>query len=212
MSISIFGYGSLMDRASALQTMPTAKNFYPAVLQNFERIYSLTSIAGIRDGSSNLESKEMAALAIQPSQCEHAQVLGCIFEIPESELGAYLERENRYMPMEVGVDVVADLSDFSGEEKPAVLRQTRAWTVVQQTDEQYRSTMSPEEYYIRVGQYYDGKLWGRPDILPRREYSNSAIAAAQKLGGKAWVSFTTSLLGLVLATTVRNFFYRLKIC
>jgi cation transport regulator ChaC len=183
--VSIFGYGSLMDNFSARRTMPRAKNFQPAILRGFERVYNLFSIGGVKDGSSNMDTSEVAALAIRETSLDSSFVFGCIFDIPESELGSYLEREHRYKAIEIDVSVPI-VCDINSSSSPSRIQ--RAWTVVQQTDEEYRALMSTEEYHDRVLRFYKGKLWGRPDILPKRAYSNAVIAAAHKLGGKLWVS------------------------
>ena len=144
------------------------------------------SISGIRNGLVNLETNEMAALAIRKSS-DTTTVLGTVFDIPESELPAYLEREHRYKPLLVEVTIDIDKAT-PAEDVPSSFSSVRsAWTVVEQTDEEYRATMSVEEYTERVSQHYDGMLWGRPDIFPMRKYSNEVIAAAHKLGGATWV-------------------------
>ncbi|KAJ1426588.1 hypothetical protein B484DRAFT_450649 [Ochromonadaceae sp. CCMP2298] len=63
--VTIFGYGSLMDASSALRTMPAARNFRRGVLRGFHRRYSLVSVSGIRSGNADLNTLEVAALAIR---------------------------------------------------------------------------------------------------------------------------------------------------
>jgi len=62
-----------------------------------------------------------AALAIRPA-APTALVLGCLYEIPLSEMAPYLRREARYRALRVACE------ELGGEE-------TEAWTVVEQTDE-----------------------------------------------------------------------------
>jgi hypothetical protein len=173
-----------MDPSSALRTMPSAINFKPAVLYGYQRIYNLVSISGICNGVSNLDTAEMAALAIRKSCDESDRVLGCVFEIPLSDLASYFEREHRYKPMQVSVGIFPSAADVTTSFSSSSY--TSAWTVIQHSDEEYQRSMPPEEFRERVLQYYDGKLWGRSDIFPMRRYSNDVIAAAYKLGGVIW--------------------------
>ena len=175
MFITIFGYGSLMSTTSAKRTMPSATNFRPGILSDFSRSYNLVSISGIRSGTANLATNEVAALSIAAS-FKH-RVCGVLFEIPLEDLSPYLEREHRYKAMQVPVlDCDTDCI-------------VTAWTVLEQTDEEYRDSMKggADEWESRVGQYYSGQLWGRHDIFPMRKYMVNALMAAFELGGLEWL-------------------------
>eukprot|EP01041_Mallomonas_annulata_P004310 gene4310-8570_t len=169
---TIFGYGSLMDYTSVKSTLPSASNFRKGKLLNFTRFYSLVSVSGIINGFANWETMEVAALAVKPSP--GGVVLGCLFDIPETELIPYLEREHRYKPIQICVEV--DTASNSN-----------AWTVIEQSDEEYKNTMTQDQYNQRVGRYYDGQLWGRRDILPLRNYMLTVITAAKFLGGDEYL-------------------------
>eukprot|EP00607_Mallomonas_marina_P002861 CAMPEP_0182428414 /NCGR_PEP_ID=MMETSP1167-20130531/22949_1 /TAXON_ID=2988 /ORGANISM="Mallomonas Sp, Strain CCMP3275" /LENGTH=206 /DNA_ID=CAMNT_0024611321 /DNA_START=291 /DNA_END=911 /DNA_ORIENTATION=- len=171
--ISIFGYGSLTDIQSARSTLPSAENFRKGRLEGYRRSYNLVSIGGIKSGSANLKTLEMAALSIHPSDSD-SKVLGCLFDVDRSDLEPYKEREHRYNIVQVMVH----------EENGHIVN---AYTVVQQTDEEYKQTMSESEYYERVGQYYSGSVWGRTDILPMRDYMKQVNAAQRVLGGQEYV-------------------------
>jgi len=189
----------LMDVSSAQATMPSAQNFRPAVLPNYQRVFSLVSIAGIRSGSSRRDTLEMAALAIRP--CADSCVKGVAFEIPATEFEAYKEREHRYHAVEVEVlDYALSAHDAS---------KTSCFTVVEQTDDAYRAKMpgGAAEWQQRVGQYYDGaQLWGRRDILPMRGYLADVVLAARACGDASWLQ---NLLDRCLladgVTTVRSY-------
>jgi len=199
--VCIFGYGSLMDTGSAQATMPSARNFRPAVLFDYQRVFSLVSIAGIRSGNSRRDTLEMAALAIRP--CAGACVKGVAFDIPGGEFEAYKEREHRYHAVQVMADelplAAAGASKFT------------CWTVVEQTDDAYRAKMTggDAEWQQRVGQYYnDGPLWGRNDILPLRGYLADVVLAARSCGDASWLG--NLLDGCLLAdgvTTVREYLH-----
>ena len=172
---TIFGYGSLMDIQSCQRTLPNACSFRQGMLPDYCRKYNLVSISGIRSGKANLNTKEMAALSIGPAagKC----VLGCLFEIPSSELASYLHREHRYRAVQLPV---VNLNDNN---------RILAWTVVEQTDADYAAKIANEElsWEVVVGQYYTGSLWGRLDIFPLRNYMVNCVLAAELLGGTEFV-------------------------
>ena len=172
-SVSIFGYGSLMNAASTFSTLPSATNFRAGVLSDYTRTFNLVSISGIRSGSANFETNELAALAIRHK--EGSTVKGCVFDIPQDELEAYFEREHRYKRLEVLVTDPSLGTDF------------KCWTVVEHSDTEYASSMPPDEFDARIRKYYDGQLWGRRDIFPMRDYLELAVSAAYFLGGEEWL-------------------------
>ena len=186
-----------MDIRSALNTMPSCRNFRTGILPAYERIFSLVSIGGIRRGEADWDTREVAALAIRKAESDKG-VFGCLFDIPREELPAYLEREHRYRLEEVEVEVrppsTGESSSSPRLRSSAVT--VSAFTVVSQTDEEYKSSMSAEEYSERVTKYYDGPLWGRSDILPMREYANKCIFASGELGPE-WEK--NMLVGTLLA-------------
>lgn len=200
--VCIFGYGSLMDTRSAQATMPNARNFRPAVLFNYQRVFSLVSIAAIRNGNSRRDTLEMAALAIRPHA--GACVKGVAFDIPGGEFEAYKEREHRYHAMQVMAD---ELPPAAVDGAPG--SKVTCWTVVEQTDDAYRAKMTggDAEWQQRVGQYYnDGPLWGRDDIFPLRGYLADVVLAAHSCGDASWL--VNLLDGCLLAdgvTTVREY-------
>jgi cation transport regulator ChaC len=185
--VSIFGYGNLMDLASALRTVPSAKNLRKARLDGYTRMYNLVSVGGIKSGIANQDTKEMAALSIVKKY--GAFVLGCVFEIDASEVENYLYREHRYKVCEV------DVFDFQND------KLIPATTVISQSDEEYYLKLPKEspEYEEMVGRYYTGSLWGRKDILPMKSYMMNCIIAAYRLGSKEWLD--NMLDGTLLADT-----------
>ena len=177
MSVTVFGYGSLMDVQSCRKTLPAANNFRKGELCNYRRSYNLVSIGGLKSGRGNLSTLEVAALSIFP--CAQSTVLGCLFDIPADELGPYLEREHRYRAVQL------EVRDESSPNGTAL-----AWTVVEQTDTDYAQKVAAEglDWEERVGKYYRGQLWGRRDVLPMRGYMGMCVLAANFLGGMEFVN------------------------
>ena len=171
-----------MTYQSVLMTMPHALNHRFATLYDYERVFDLVSISGIRTQKANLDTLEMAALSIHPQP--HAKVHGVCFDIPEEELDAYKEREHRYIVKEVLVEEDLNVSDSNTERKDTndkSTTMTTAYTVVQNTDENYFREMPLQEKYERIEQYYNGSLWSRTDIVPLRQYLVNCVIAANAI-------------------------------
>ena len=193
--ITIFGYGSLMSEESTKITMPTATNFRKGILEGYRRIYNLVSVSGIRNGTVNMATKEIAALSI--AVWADGRVFGCIFEIPHVELAGYLEREHRYKPVEVKVWDCAQESYVT------------ALTVVENMDADYKSSLKggDAEYFERVGKYYSESLWERTDIFPMKKYMLNCAFAANLLGGIEWVNnYLDNTYLSDRSTTLRSYF------
>jgi cation transport regulator ChaC len=177
----IFGYGSLMNIASTLSTMPGAVDFRPAILKGYTRIYSLVSISRIKKGVASFSTNELAVLAarLRPSSC----ICGVIFSIPSAELNSYFRREARYKPVQVQVDAYL----LDGAEGDVVVP-INCWTVVEQSDAEYEASLPiGVSWYDEVGRYYEGQLWSSVDILPARSYLLDALRAAYEFGGERWL-------------------------
>lgn len=235
MTSTIFGYGSLMNISSARSTMPCANNFRKGILNNYVRVYSLVSIGGIRKGQANLRTKEVAALAIRPDSGMDGdgpkKVFGILFDIPTQQLLPYLEREHRYRPVEVEVESIDE--EFLDENISSLVqeasrgkRMVTAWTVVEQTDEEYFSSLPGglEEWNYRISKYYTGlpsdndnvsspifgnalaRLWGRNDIFPMPGYLVLTLEAAYSLGKDVWLNNMLDYTYLAdNSTTVREY-------
>jgi cation transport regulator ChaC len=172
-TVTIFGYGSLLSYQSVLSTMPSATNFRGATLNGYSRNFNLVSINGIRSGTADLLTMEMAALTIRKDASGF--VKGCFFDIPDVELVPYLEREHRYIPIQV--EAIDEKSN----------QNVLSWTVIEQTNDEYKNSMSADEWQVRIGQYYKGILYGRTDILPMRSYLNNCLLFSYHLGGVLWL-------------------------
>jgi hypothetical protein len=175
--------------------MPKAINFRKGCLEGYRRTYSLVSVGGIRSGSANFDTKEMAALAIQQCPSSSDRVFGILFDVPTDEVPGYIEREHRYKP------VYVQIYDYSTNSKILALR------VIEQSDSEYKASCgNDDEYYQRVGQYYQGSLWHRKDILPMKNYMLSCAYAAYELGGNEYIKnyFDGTLLADGV-TTLRSY-------
>lgn len=199
--VTIFGYGSLMNIESAMRTMPSLTNFRKGILYGYRREYSLVSISGLKNGAVE---PYVAALAIRKvtdttsvtttittsnTSKENEKVIGCLFDIPECELEAYFIRESRYCRTQVEVTSYDECNNIVSD---CVL----AWTVIEQTDEDYRASLLRDNklYEHEVGYIYpQGQLWGRSDILPLPSYFDLVLHAANDLDRSHGISTIQSL-------------------
>ncbi len=96
-----------------------------------------------------------------------AEIICTTFECPKDEFPALFEREHRFRWIEV------DFVEMNGEVGKGIM--CTEWT-----DHEYRANRIKDDadYFNRVGQYYQGKLW-RDDILPFPEYLQLCLDAAR---------------------------------
>ena len=177
-----------MTYSSVLKTMPNAIGHRGGVLPSFERVFSLVSISGIKSGEANFDTMEVAALGVRPSS-QDKEVRGVLFDIPEDEFSAFVEREHRYKVVKLPV---IDANMTSSDTQC-----TEAWVVTEQTDDEYKSTMNIEEYEERVGRYYKGQLWGRSDLKPMRKYLSNCIIAADAVDRELGSANNSHLINLM---------------
>eukprot|EP01084_Bolivina_argentea_P039404 72810_1 len=179
--ITIFGYGSLMNKESLLTTTPSATNFRPAMLSGYRRIFSLVSsredaALGLQGGESNSKNVNVAVASVTPDpSC--AGIMGCLFEICSTELINWQWRE---FPYDI-VQVKAVDTSMGSE--------ANALTVVESNDEVVRMKMEAlgsdtEDPYLGQIRIYHGQIWGRPDILPVPRYLEACLQGAEDISGK----------------------------
>lgn len=97
--IKIFGYGSLINKASLRKTVPHAKNIKPAKLYGFVRVFNFSSSTRF----SEIDGIPCAVLNAEKSEWNQ-YINGIIFELNEKFLNELLERENGYEMVQVEVE------------------------------------------------------------------------------------------------------------
>ncbi len=95
MSVTVFGYGSLLQADSIRQTCPDATNIRPALVAGIRRTFSLWDSAGLTDAShGSLQGMPYCAVNIELSK--RSVTNGVIFDI-DSSLADLNEREEHYL-------------------------------------------------------------------------------------------------------------------
>ena len=172
--LSIAGYASLMDEASARETMPSMSGFRYGVVDGYCRIFNLVSIVNIRKGLAT--GRRLATCTARPRPGSQLRV--CCFDIPREELLPLAVREARLRLEPVPIAGEAGASS-SGEGAAGCC----ALLCVESSDEEYRARWCEDAaaYHEQVGQHYDGQLY-RDDCLPVPSYLLRCLRAHAAAG------------------------------
>ena len=164
--VCVAGYASLMDEASARETMPSLSRFRYGWVDGYCRIFNLVSIVNVRRGLAT--GTRLATCTAQPRPGSELRV--CLFDIPLEELLPLTTREARLRLEPVPVSVT------SGEGCSALL-------CLESSDNEYRARWcgAADAYHEQVGQHYDGLLY-REDLLPVPAYMFKCLRAHAAVG------------------------------
>ncbi|XP_019198153.1 PREDICTED: uncharacterized protein LOC109191921 isoform X2 [Ipomoea nil] len=92
--VSICGFGSLLSERSARSTFPDLINFRVAKLSGFRRVFAHAAPIFFERGIARPETKEISSLSVE--HCEGETLVISKFEIPKSEIPAFIEREHEF--------------------------------------------------------------------------------------------------------------------
>ncbi|KAJ8766341.1 hypothetical protein K2173_022400 [Erythroxylum novogranatense] len=192
--ISIAGFGSLLSERSARSTFPELVNFRVARLNEFRRVLAHVAPIFFERGIAKPETKEISSLSVEP--CEGETLIVTVFEIKESEIPAFMERELEFRFLAV----VPETLEGKPFHNPAVL-------CARYSDEEFfriRCKGSPEIFFQHYGRYNINKIW-RDDILPCRAYLRHCVLAARNLGDEAYNNFLDHTFLGDRKTTIRKY-------
>ncbi|KAL9240271.1 hypothetical protein vseg_014511 [Gypsophila vaccaria] len=192
--ISICGFGSLLSERSALSTFPNLINFRLARLKGFRRVFAHVAPIFFERGIAKPETKEISSLSVEP--CEGEELIVTVFEIQESEVPAFIDRELEFRFLAVMPETLEG-KPFTN---PAVL-------CARSSDEEFfdiRCKGSKEIYHQHYGRYNIDKIW-RDDVLPCRLYLRHCVLAAKNLGDAAYNNFLDHTYLGDRQTTIRQY-------
>mmetsp|Transcript_2984 Transcript_2984/g.10774 ORF Transcript_2984/g.10774 Transcript_2984/m.10774 type:complete len:306 (-) Transcript_2984:608-1525(-) len=210
--ISIVGFGSLLSRRSCLSTFGAVKDFRPARLKNYRRVFAHLAPIFIRRGIANLETKEMSSLSVEP--CPGESIVVSLFELSSEEIGSFIEREHEFrftavqteeMDGTVSRKLSVACTRFSDVEYRARCEEPDGASKEEQ--EQLKFGVRGGEYFERYGQYEIDRIW-RDDLLPCPLYLRHCVLAAQALGEEAFNSFLDDTFLGDRTTTIRQYLSR----
>ena len=189
--ILIVGYGSLLSEVSARKSVPNLTEFRLVRVPNYIRIFNKVGI--VFHTRRNIAPADLRRASCASRYREGAEIVCTAFHCPADEYPELFEREHRFRWIEVDF-VEADGSVGKGQ-------MCTEWS-----DEGYRATRIQDEadYYQRVGQHYQGKLW-RDDILPFPEYLQLWLDAAGSHGPDLVEHFKQSSYLADSTTTIKDY-------
>ncbi|KAK6772761.1 hypothetical protein RDI58_027999 [Solanum bulbocastanum] len=192
--ITVGGFGSLLSERSARSTFPDLINFRVAKLSGFRRVFAHVAPIFFERGIAKPETKEISSLSVEP--CEGGTLIVTLFEIPRSEIPAFIEREHEFMFLAVIPETLNELFYIN----PAVI-------CARYSDEEYlknRCKGDKDIYFQRYGRYNIDKIW-RDDIFPCRVYLRHCVLAAQNLCDLAYDNFLDHTFLGDRRTTIREY-------
>ncbi|KAK9724228.1 hypothetical protein RND81_05G057200 [Saponaria officinalis] len=192
--ISICGFGSLLSERSALSTFPNLINFRVARLKGFRRVFAHVAPIFFERGIAKPETKEISSLSVEP--CEGEDLIVTVFEIRESEVPSFMDRELEFRFLAV----MPETLEGKPYTNPAVL-------CARYSDEEFfniRCKGSKEIYHQHYGRYNIDKIW-RDGILPCRLYLRHCVLAAKNLGDVAYNNFLDHTYLGNRQTTIRHY-------
>jgi len=166
--ISVVGYGSLLSEHSARQTVPALDNFRLVRVPGFRRIFNKVGVVFLSRHGAAPDSLFLASCSTEVSA--DSEIICSQFECSAEDFVELYEREHRFRWIEV------DTVSLTGE-----ITRGRMCTGYDDLEYRLNKCITSQEYEVRVGRYYTGKVW-RDDILPYPRYLAFCLQAAESQG------------------------------
>ncbi|TMW65825.1 hypothetical protein Poli38472_003590 [Pythium oligandrum] len=193
--VTIVGFGSLLSEKSARSTFGDAMtNFRLARMRNYRRVFAHPGSIFFERGIANLATKEISSLSVEPA--EGRSFLISVFDLPESMLPDFYEREEEYRI------VSADFEELDGTPGGQGLMCTR-WT-----DEEYIQHRGQETFDRLYKRHGVDTIWGWDEhsgILPCRVYLRHCLLSVKKLGDMVYEDFVQSSFLGDRKTTIKEY-------
>ncbi|GGK54817.1 gamma-glutamylcyclotransferase [Amphritea balenae] len=189
--ISVVGYGSLLSEASARQTIPNLQNFRLVRVPGFRRIFNKVGIVFLSRHNAAPDSLYLASCSTEA--VTGSEIICSQFECSAEDFVELYEREHRFRWIEV------DTVMFNGEAGLG-----RMCTGYDDLEYRLNKCITPQEYEVRVGRYYTGRIW-RDDILPFPRYLAFCLQAAESQGADVLDNFMDSSYLADGLTSIRDY-------
>lgn len=167
-TVTVAGYASLMDEASARETTPTLTNWRYGTLPGYGRVFDLVSIVNIRKGLAR--GRHLVTCTARPMEGREIKV--CLYDVPVAEFPDLASRERR---LATTAERVLENDATSA---------TQCYVFTRYSDERYRLERAdtPEKWHEEVGQHYSGEHIYREDCLPVPSYLRRCVDAYERIG------------------------------
>ena len=174
------GYGSLVEKQSALMTCPKLQEFDYFWMSGFRRVFGLVAFRSVMNDPNVLNQKELSACYIVPDS-ESSPMLVCSFKIPDADAKELRRREFEYYEESVSLKSFDKRSEartatvFVGRGSDEAMYAASGRDVV--------AINQPEYHAIYKGPYF------RDDILPCRRYLVACLEAYASISKSALKNF-----------------------
>ncbi|RUS24300.1 hypothetical protein BC938DRAFT_473809 [Jimgerdemannia flammicorona] len=191
--VSIVGFGSLLSERSAKYTFPKLENFRKARVSRYRRIFAHTAHLFFQRGIAKIDTMEISSLSAEPCDDPQEGFIVSLFEIDESLLPAFYEREPEFQ------HVWIEPEDLEGK-----LLGIRALMCVKYTDEGFKAKIGQAEFDRITRECGIDRIW-RDDVFPCRVYLRHCVLASQSFGEDAYASFLDHTYLADRRTTIREY-------
>ncbi|WP_432470494.1 gamma-glutamylcyclotransferase [Amphritea sp. HPY] len=192
--ISVVGYGSLLAEHSARQTVPALSNFRLVRVPGYRRIFNKVGVVFLSRHGAAPDSLHLASCSTEAAV--DSEIICSQFECSAEDFVELYEREHRFRWIEV------DTVSLTGE-----VARGRMCTGYDDLEYRLNKCITPQEYEVRVGRYYTGRIW-RDDILPYPRYLAFCLQAAESQGAAVLNNFLDSSFLADGVTSIRRYLER----
>jgi hypothetical protein len=174
------GYGSLVEKESALRTCPNLQEFDYFWMSGFKRVFGLVAFRSVMNDPNVLNQKELSACYVVPDPAA-PPMLVCSFKIPDADAQELRRREFEYYEEVVSLKPLNEggetrtASVFVGHGSDGAMYAASGQDVVARNQ--------PEYYDVYKGPYF------RNDIVPCRRYLTACLDAYATISKTAVQNF-----------------------
>ena len=189
--VPIIGIGSLLSEKSSRLTFPNLTNFRLARMTGYRRIFCHPAAVFHKRGIQKVETKELSSLSAE-KLCKrdfdvdpdlvNEEIIVTTFEIPQSEVPAFIKREEEF-----NFDIAIVQEVVSDENIPEL---TTGLLCTRSTDAEYIKKLGQKRFDEDCNAVGLSSIWDSPgEIYPCRLYLRHCLLAAKKLSPDVYENF-----------------------
>ena len=193
--VSVIGIGSLLSPKSSRMTFPNLVNFRLARMTGYRRIFCHPAPVFYKRGIANIETKEVSSLSaeklndtayISDPELKHQEIMVTTFDIPKSEIPAFVEREEEF---DFSIVVVSDIE----KDKDGYFKTTTGLLCTRSTDSKYIEKHGQERFNSDCQAFGLTSIWDSPgEIYPCRLYLRHCLLAAKNISSEMYENFLST--------------------
>ena len=190
-NVPIIGIGSLLSEKSSRLTFPNLTNFRLARMKGYRRMFCHPAAVFHKRGIQKVETKELSSLSAE-KLCKrdydadpdlgNQEIIVTTFEIPKSEVPAFIEREEEF-----NFDIVT-VQDVVSDEN--ISKSSTGLLCTRSTDAEYVRKLGQQRFDDDCKAVGLTSIWDSPgEIYPCRLYLRHCLLAAKKLSSDVYENF-----------------------